>query len=557
MKNERLKSGLRALPDRAERLGGAGVCLLCGVLTLILTLSAFLFTTGMEIVADGEGMDTTVNRIFELEESVVYYSDSFVANLLFLVVAVLCCRLLLPVIAKLRFRYEAAVLAVWTVGIGLVWVFSSQVMPTFDSAYVAEIAQAFTQGDFSDMAGDYIRAYPFQLGYIELCELILRAATVVRGAPPDTFLVLEAANVGFLAAAYVGLLALAKLLFREPRAGHLTFLLLLFCAQPVIFCVFTYGIVPGICFAVWAIVFQTLWFRQGKLRYGLLSALCIALAVLVKSNNLIVLIAMLITAALRLLKRKRYGKDIAVMLAACLCALTVSPAVRVVCEKRSGVTPEPGMPYISWIAMGLSESRRAPGWYSNVTSDVKFEELDYDADALAAYSKEVIGERIDYFCTHPQYTRDFFYRKFVSQFNETTYQSIWNNKVRDQYKEKGALAAWACGDGEADVRRYMDVYAQLVFVGLLVALALMLRKREYTALVLPLSVLGGMLFHLLAEGKSQYILPYFVLMIPAAAWGLTACCDFSDRVVNRLLPPKKAPVPETAAAAQPDAGENS
>lgn len=544
-----MKNKLRALPDRAERFCGGGICLFVLVLTLILTLTAFLFTTGMEIVEDGAGMDSTVNRVFELEESVVYYSDSFVANILFLAVAILGCRLLLPVIAKLKFADQATILAVWTAAIGCIWVFSSQVQPTFDSQYVSEAALAFAQGDYAEMSGEYLLAYPFQLGYILFCEVFLRAAILIKGVP-ETFLVLQIVNVMFLTAAYVGLLWLAKLLFPDPRAAHLTFLLLLFCAQPVIFCVFTYGTVPGICFAVWAILLQTLWFRQNKVVWGVLSAVCIGLAVLVKSNNLIVFIAMLIVAALRLIKRRQFVKDLAVMLAACICAFSFSPAVRILYERRSGVTLEPGMPYISWIAMGLSESRRAPGWYSDVTSNVAFEELDYDADALAKFSREVIEDRIDYFSSHPQYTRDFFYRKFVSQFNETTYQSIWNNKVRDQYKEKGKLAAWVCGDGEANVRRYMDAFAQTVFVGLLAALILMLRRRDYAALILPLAVLGGMLFHLLSEGKSQYILPYFMLMIPAAAWGISACCDASDRLVDRVFPKKNAaapvPTPEEA-----------
>ena len=538
-----MKKKQGSLLQKTEPLAGGFICCLVGLMTVILTLTAFLFTTGMEIVEDGEGVDTTVNRIFELPESVVYYSDSFVENLVLLAVALVACRLLLPLAAKLRFRWQAVVLAVWTVAIGMVWVFSSQVAPSYDSAYVSESALAFAQGDFSSLAGSYLREYPYQLGYIQLIELILRG--VIRfGGVPETFLSLEAANVCFLALAYVGLLGIASLLFEDGRVRDLTFLLLLFCAQPVLSCVFTYGIVAGVCFAVWAIFFQALWFKRNRIAYGLLSALCIGLAVLIKSNNLIVLIAMAIVAALRLLKRGQFLKDAAVILAMCLCAFSFSPAVKALYEKRSGFTMEPGMPYISWIAMGLSESARAPGWYSNVTSNVKFQELDSDPEAMADFSKEVIRERLTYFRENPQYTRDFFYRKYVSQFNETTYQSIWNNLVRHQYEEKGAFAAWVCGDANPGVRRYMDAFAQLVFVGLLAALVMMVRRKDYTALVLPLTVLGGMLFHLLAEGKSQYILPYFMLMIPAAAWGVAEISGKGLDWLTDRLRRKKSATPE-------------
>jgi nitrate reductase NapE component len=529
-----MKNKQRGLLQKTEPLAGGAICCIAGLLMLVLTFTSLLFTTGMEIVPLEDEMDTCVNRIFEGQESVIYYSDSFFENLVLLAVAVVACRLLLPVVTKLRFRYEAALLIVWTVTMGVIWVYSSQVAPSFDSAYVSESALSFAKGEFNSLAGSYLREYPFQLGYIQLSELILRGV-ILFGGEPETFLPLEVANVVFLALSYVGLLGTAALLFNDRRVMHITFLMLLFCAQPILSCVFTYGIIAGICFAVWAIFFQALWLKRSRIVYGLLSALCIGFAVLLKSNNLIVLIALVIVAGLRLLRRGQIIKDAAVILVMCLFALSFSPAVKALYEKRSGITMEPGMPYISWIAMGLSESQRAPGWYSNVTSNVKFQELDNDPDALSEYSKEVIRERLTYFKDHPQYTRDFFYRKFVSQFNETTYQSIWNNMVRNQYEEKRPFAAWICGDAKPEVKRYMDVFSQLVFVGVLAALFLMVRRRDYTALILPLTVLGGMLFHLMSEGKSQYILPYFMLMIPAAAWGVAEISGKGlDRVVNWL-----------------------
>jgi hypothetical protein len=477
----------------------------------------------------------------------VYYTDSLFANLIFFAVSVVGVRLLLPAVSKLRLRWEALIVLAWTLAVGLIWITSSQVKASADSAFVTDSALKFAQGDFSDMSGDYLREYPYQLGYIQLCEIVLRAVIALKGVP-DTLIVLQAVNVVFLAGAYVGLVLLTGVLFPDPRVRHLTFLMLIFAAQPILSCVFTYGIIPGICFAVWAILLQALWFKKNKLVYGLLSAVCIGLAMLVKNNNLIVFVAMVIVAAIRYFKRGRFVKDVAVVLASAICAFGFSPAVRMLYERRSGVTLEPGMPYVSWIAMGLSESIRAPGWFSFETSNYKFRELGSDPEALSELSKNIISERLTYFKEHPQYTRDFFYRKYVSQFNETTYQSLWNNTVRGTYKEKGRLASWVCGEGNAATRRYMDVFAQAVFVGLIVALFLMLRRKDYTALILPLTVLGGMLFHLIAEGKSQYILPYFVLMLPAAAMGLVFCGDALGRLENRIFPPKEKPQPEEQTA---------
>ena len=56
------------------------------------------------------------------------------------------------------------------------------------------------------------------------------------------------------------------------------------------------------------------------------------------------------------------------------------------------------------------------------------------------------------------------------------------------------------------------------------------RRRDMESSLLPLIILGGLLYHLLFEAKSQYALPYFVLMIPMAAFGFGW---FFYRIENR------------------------
>ena len=47
-------------------------------------------------------------------------------------------------------------------------------------------------------------------------------------------------------------------------------------------------------------------------------------------------------------------------------------------------------------------------------------------------------------------------------------------------------------------------------------------KKDLLRCLLPLILLGGISYHLLFEAKSQYAMPYFVLMMPIAAYGLFA-----------------------------------
>ena len=45
------------------------------------------------------------------------------------------------------------------------------------------------------------------------------------------------------------------------------------------------------------------------------------------------------------------------------------------------------------------------------------------------------------------------------------------------------------------------------------------------ALALPVTILGGALYHLIFEAKAQYAYPYMVYMLPLAAAGLCALAE--------------------------------
>ena len=45
-------------------------------------------------------------------------------------------------------------------------------------------------------------------------------------------------------------------------------------------------------------------------------------------------------------------------------------------------------------------------------------------------------------------------------------------------------------------------------------------KDDMAALALPVTILGGTLYHLIFEAKAQYAYPYMVYMLPLAAIGL-------------------------------------
>ena len=51
---------------------------------------------------------------------------------------------------------------------------------------------------------------------------------------------------------------------------------------------------------------------------------------------------------------------------------------------------------------------------------------------------------------------------------------------------------------------------------------------------LPVTVLGGFLYHMIFEAKSQYIFVYAMYLIPLAALGLAVLSDGLSRAVRRF-----------------------
>ena len=177
---------------------------------------------------------------------------------------------------------------------------------------------------------------------------------------------------------------------------------------------------------------------------------------------------------------------------------------------------------VSWLAMGMSEGHAAAGWYKEDNTVTAFKEYNGDVDKTARHAKQVIAERLGYFAKNPSEARAFFSEKFRSQWNEPSYDSIWLNQVFLSYSHKGGLYPVFCGWGEKLTFSFMNQQQQIIFLGALMGILALLKKRDILLCILPLIILGGFMYHLLFEAKSQYALPYFVLMLPLAASGLAA-----------------------------------
>lgn len=481
---------------------------------VFLTIVSVLHTTKIEYV-DGE------------REKAVFYDDKVILNLFLLVIGIVFFFVIRPYLKKFSFKGEVTFISLWTIFLGLIWVFSSQTAVADDSGWVTNTALQFSQGDYSAFEQDYFRYYPYQLGYVFFNEILMRIFSVFGEI--EKFLFLEVINVFLLVASYISIMLINRKIFKNEMVQHFTVLFLMFSFQPIIYTGFLYGIIPGLAFALYAIYFEIMYLKESKIQYGILSAVLIALAVMVKNNYMIILVAMVLVASATLLRRKKFILDGLYIVIACVLALSINPAVKGMYEHRSGADLGDGIPKICWFAMGLSESSMAPGWYNSSCTVANFQYAGHDADIATETAKDIIKERLEYFSENPDIRKDFFFKKVTSQWNETSYESTWINKVQGSYQERGEIANKVLYVKEDKVKRFMDIHTQLIFVAVLAGIISCLGKRNIYKIIFPLIILGGFLFHFLSEGKSQYILPYFVFMAAFAPYGMFCICEFLQK----------------------------
>ena len=502
-----------------------------------LSAASMISTTGMEKIGSGEVADNILFRIRESWETVIYYSDDVLANIIILFYCFLFMFLLLPLIKKIPLWMEITIVATWTIAIGTIWIYSSNLSPTEDSFRVTNAAVCFAKDDFAPFAeGErYFRDYSYQLGYVLFNEVFIRLA-MMFGEIKD-LLFLQVINVFLLAVSYVAIILTNKLVFKDEKIRHITSVLLMFAAQPIIFSSFLYGIIPGFAFASLALLFMILYLKKSKIIYSILSVVFIALAVMIKTNNYIVLVAICCITFVTMFRRKKFIRDLIYIVAAIALSVSVTPAVKSYYENRSNIDLGEALPFSAWFAMGLNEAENAPGWYNPSYTVHAYANANYNPDVTSDRSIQIIKERIEYFYKNQQYRKEFFYKKFVSQWNETSYQSIWNNQVRGNYYPRTNTAEWICTVDSSTVKQYMDYYAQFIFIACLIGLLACLKNKNFLSITFPVVILGGVIYHILAEAKSQYSIPYFILMIGFAAYGIMIAYDhlYSKSNNNKII----------------------
>lgn len=206
-----------------------------------------------------------------------------------------------------------------------------------------------------------------------------------------------------------------------------------------------------------------------------------------------------------------------------------------------------GTPKIAWVAMGLQTGGPAEGWYNFFNRDVYWDN-NCDAGRAAELSRAAIKESVSNFLDDPKYCVRFFYKKICSEWMNPSFEAlnlIQQSTVNNPNTaiDYSVPARWFLHRKQGEsldathfiLNEYLRIYELSVIAGAL--FYLINRRLKTTDCLFAVVFVGGFLFHVFWEAASQYMLPYFVLLVPYGVTGLKDIMKIAaDKFVLKAKP---------------------
>lgn len=463
-------------------------------------------------------------------ERITFDSDLIFTNLALIGLSVMAALAMMRKhieISRLNTRFIVGVMLLFTTVLSLAWVNLVQSVPSGDSMTLLNTAKDASQGNFGNLVNSgasygnhsYFDFYPNELGFVLFTQLFY----TVFGSGTSA-LVFQVINVIALDAVYLGLVLIVKHAFDRPSVTNLSAILLTLCLQPMFITTYVYSYLIGLAFIVWAIFFALRFMKENKLLYAGLGILTAILGYILRPEYMVILIAVCIALVLHAIDKKKW---LSIMTAALmvLCAFGAQKLVVAGYRSASGGKLDTHLSSTVKRYAGISESGMAPGWYNAVDFNTLLSS-NMDMNAADESAKLGIKERMQSLSASRR-TVEFFKEKLLSQINEPTFQSIWLSQVREHNlptneKLSPIVESVYTGGLKLLLDNWFHYFNMMVLLFATAGMIWLILRRTLCpqTLILPLSVTGGILYHMLYEAKSQYMLPYFIFLIPLAAYGI-------------------------------------
>ena len=475
---------------------------------IALVLFFTLFINGMF----GTGKEQIIGTPSEF---VLWQQDSFWWNAVKLLVATgvlfLAGKIYDRLIYKIHPNILLAAVCVFVGIFSIWWVTAAPNYPVADQFTICDYAMAFNHDNYEGIQKiSYLTVYPQQLGIVTLLRILF---SWFGDMNYRAFQYFSALLVPVLVLS--GCMIVRHLTNKNRKAEFFYLLFALCCAPMYLYVPYVYGDLPSTALgllATWLLLSCLEKFSVPKV-VGL--ALTVGLMVQLRKNTLILVIAFVIVAFVRLLGKFKWQ----VLVTGCSVIAGVLLLQGALNLTYAGVrdTSLKGIPASLYLVMGTNDKDGNPGWYNAYALD-SFTQNGCNPKIATEKAMVDYRARLREFAENPGYALDFYQRKMNYQWNSPMYQSrIMNFRFNGELKP---LAVSVYGGPKMDVllQGFMKIY-QLLMYGSILFLLFADRKglKNVEKYVLLIAVFGGFVFSMLWEAKPRYVMPYFLMLVPMYA----------------------------------------
>lgn len=404
--------------------------------------------------------------------------------------------------------------------IAVIWVLATQKIPADDPIMLQHSVENLQLGNFRRFEkGGYFDIYPHQLGIVVICYIF----SFLFGS--ENFVAFQLFNAFFLLLFYKELCDVCARAGIKRSIRLVVILMGIFFLPLIMYCSLVYGTLGGMSLSMTAVRFEIDFFRKQKKRYGIVSALLIFMALMLKKNSLIYLIGMCIYAVVMIC---RSGKLRPVgLLAVYIMAIVLSANLPITAVRNiTGMPLDEGSSSWCWIAMGMQDSYRAPGWFNGYVESA-YKDNGCTTAASEAVAKKDIKDRIGYFAGHKREAVEFYTKKTVSQWTNPSFEAFWIQHVTDTHiRLSDFIYKLISIKGEMRCAVFLKAYMMIVYFTALFGTLMLMGSDNIEIFICPMIFIGGALFHIFIwEAEAQYTIPYYPLIFPTALLGADMLAD--------------------------------
>ena len=367
---------------------------------------------------------------------------------------------------------------------------------------------------FYDMnIGGYLYYNPHQLGFVTL-ERIL----ILFSENPRFFFLLN-----FLIVIYTNKMIynVVRLLTNNNKIACNYSILLTFLFFPQLFFIlFIYGILISALLIISALYYFILFIKRNKIQHLAYHIILMSLAVILKQNNLIAMIAFDILFLLKWLESKQ---KIFIFVPLFYIFFNFILSVSITQFNTIGLTHiSKGMPMSSYLVMGIRDENhvgRLGGWWDAYNIDV-YTINKYNKTKLQQTIRNDLIKRLKELKANPIYSHKFFAQKVISMWEDPMFQSIWSGPMHKtnskNYPNTIINDLGTSGPFYHVLDKFINIILFIIYFGAFAALFAKKHKSIFL-LFFYLYFVGGFIFHLFWEAKSQYAFIYVLMLIPVVS----------------------------------------